>query len=127
MQRKNDKVVGKDWEVRATVLNGRAPLAFCLDHVRVVPMAALARSMSGGNPLSPAPALKLIPVSIFTEDAGPPKGAAGRRFSRVTTEQVDPAVSSKPGERLACHFSCEAGAIGWQTVQTGNTPFLRGV
>ena len=47
----------------------------------LVPMAALAGSTEWRKYVIPDTGAKVdIPVSIFTEDAGPPEGAAGRRF-----------------------------------------------
>ena len=49
--------------------------------INLVPMAAFADSTEWRNYVIPSTGAKVdIPVSIFTEDAGPPEGAAGRRF-----------------------------------------------
>jgi hypothetical protein len=54
----------------------------------LVPMAALADSTEWRKYVIPDTGAKVdIPVSIFTEDAGPPKGY-GAASSQVTTAQI---------------------------------------
>ena len=52
--------------------------------VSLVPMAALADNTEWRKYVIPDTGAKVdIPVSIFTEDAGPPKGGTGRRFFTI--------------------------------------------
>jgi hypothetical protein len=49
--------------------------------VNLVPVAAFADNTEWRQYVIPSTGAKVdIPVNIFTEDAGPPEGAAGRRF-----------------------------------------------
>ena len=57
--------------------------------VSLVPMAALADNTEWRKYVIPDTGAKVdIPVSIFTEDAGPPKGVRGGASSQVTIEQI---------------------------------------
>ena len=80
--------------------------------VSLVPMAALADNTEWRKYVIPDTGAKVdIPVSIFTEDAGPPKGGTGRRFF-TSVHRADLTLQSVPNpeKELACHFPCEAAA-----------------
>ena len=64
--------------------------------MNVVPMAALADSTEWRKYVIPDTGAKVdIPVSIFTEDAGPPKGGTGRRFF-TSDHRADLTLQSVP-------------------------------
>lgn len=64
--------------------------------VSLVPMAALADNTEWRKYVIPDTGAKVdIPVSIFTEDAGPPKGGTGRRFF-TSDHRADLTLQSVP-------------------------------
>ena len=64
--------------------------------VSLVPMAAFADSTQWRKFVIPSTGAKVdIPVSIFTEDAGAPEGATGRRFL-TSDHRADLTVQSVP-------------------------------
>ena len=64
--------------------------------VSLVPMAAFADSTQWRKYVIPSTGAKVdIPVSIFTEDAGAPEGATGRRFF-TSDRRADLTVQSVP-------------------------------
>jgi hypothetical protein len=65
------------------------PLRYLTVLMMLAPMAALADSTEWRKYVIPDTGAKVdIPVSIFTEDAGPPKGVQGGVSSQVTTAQI---------------------------------------
>jgi hypothetical protein len=74
----------------------------------LVPMAAFADSTEWQKYVIPSTGAKVdIPVSIFTEDAGPPEGATGRRFftrdhrANLTLQSVPNLENDSPATFLA--------------------------
>jgi len=74
----------------------------------LVPMAALSESTEWQRYVIPDTGAKVdIPVSIFTEDAGPPEGASGRRFftrdhrADLTLQSVPNPENDSPATFLA--------------------------
>ena len=64
--------------------------------INLVPMAAFADSTAWQKYVIPSTGAKVdIPVSIFTEDAGPPEGATGRRFF-TSDHRADLTLQSVP-------------------------------
>ena len=64
--------------------------------VSLTPMAAFAESTQWRQFVIPSTGAKVdIPVSIFTEDAGPPKGGTGRRFF-TSVHRADLTLQSVP-------------------------------
>ena len=95
--------------------------------INLVPMAAFADHTQWQKFVIPSTGAKVdIPVSIFTEDAGAPEGATGRRFF-TSDRRADLTLQSVPNPRLTRHFSYKAAASHWHSVQTGDAPFLRSV
>jgi hypothetical protein len=76
--------------------------------VSLTPMAAIAGSTQWRQFAIPSTGVKVdIPVSIFTEDAGAPEGAAGRRFftsdrrANLTVQSVFNPENDSPAAFLA--------------------------
>ena len=74
----------------------------------VVSMAAFAESTAWQRYVIPSTGAKVdVPVSIFTEDAGPPKGGTGRRFftndrrADLTLQSVPNPENDSPATFLA--------------------------
>jgi hypothetical protein len=64
--------------------------------INLVPTAAFADSTAWQKYVIPSTGAKVdIPVSIFTEDAGPPEGATGRRFF-TSDHRADLTLQSVP-------------------------------
>ena len=76
--------------------------------ISLVPMAAFADTTEWRKYVIPSTGAKVdIPVSIFTEDAGPPEGATGRRFftsdhrANLTLQSVPNPENDSPAVFLA--------------------------
>ena len=74
----------------------RSPYYLTALIISLVPMAAFADSTAWQKYVIPSTGAKVdIPVSIFTEDAGPPEGATGRRFF-TSDHRADLTLQSVP-------------------------------